>query len=233
MADKTITTPEAEVIAPEVTTEKPVGVIPEVTVAEITKEVEKPNLIPESVFLGEKKARKAAERELKALKESIESGATKKEISEDIDELGDKFGVDKDFLETYAERIEKRIDQKYADKLKGEKKAESFDVAFDKAYGVAIERGPEFAKVANTEVIKVLARQPQNANKTISQILEETYGKALTGKRSIETTKPGGGKDAEPLDIKRAEKDIEYFKEVMADPKRKAQYNEHMLSKGY
>ena len=96
-----------------------------------------------------------------------------------------------------------------------------------------MERAPEFKAIANPEVIKSLAILPQNAKKTLSQILEETYGNAITGKRTIETTSPGGGKEPEPLDIKRAEKDIEYFKEVMADPKKKAQYNEAMLKRGF
>ena len=55
----------------------------------------------------------------------------------------------------------------------------------------------------------------------------------LLGKRTIETTQPGGGNDPEPLNIQRAEKDIEYFKQVMADPKKKAQYNEAMLKRGF
>jgi hypothetical protein len=40
------------------------------------------------------------------------------------------------------------------------------------------------------------------------------------------------GRTLKPLDLKRAETDIEYFKEVMADPKKKAQYNKHMIENG-
>jgi hypothetical protein len=236
------TTPEAEVKASEITPEvKEVPKEPittEVTVSEMIKEEEvKQNLIPESVFLGEKKARKAAERELKSLKESIENGATRSEISNDIDEIADEHNIDKGFLQKLASTIkaqtEKDLDEKYQSKFKKEEQIESFDIAFDKAYKVAIERGQEFEKIANPEIIKTLAMQPQNHKKTISQILEETYGNALTGRRTIETTTPAGGKDPEPLDYDKATKDINYLKEVLANPELKAKYNNIMISKGY
>lgn len=129
--------------------------------------------------------------------------------------------------------IENDLDAKYASKESAKEKADKFNDAFSKQYNTALERGPEFQAIANPDVIKTLATLPQNKNKTVSQLLEETYGNALTGKRTIETTQPGGGKDPEPLDIAKAEKDINYFNEVMADPKKKAQYNEQMLRKGF
>lgn len=193
--------------------------------------------VPEAALASANRARKAAERELKALKQSIESGASQGDIDSDIDSIADKYEVDKGFLEELSSTIKaqakKDFEQEMTSKQLGQQKAEKFENAFSKAYTEALDRGPEFSAIANPDVIKQLALLPQNAKKTISQILEDTYGNALTGKRTIETTKPGGGKDPEPLDMKRAEKDIEYFKEVMADPKKKAQYNEHMLSKGF
>jgi len=242
MTDEVIETPAEEVKPATETTEKtmetPAPVQEEKPVGEIVEEAEeKPNMIPESVFLGEKKARKAAERELKALKASIEGGATAKEISADIAEIADEHNIDPVFLQKLAASIkaqtEKDLDDKLSSKLSAKEKSENFDTAFNKAYQVAMERAPEFKNLANSDVIKTLSMQPQNSKKTISQLLEETYGNALSGKRTIETTKPGGGKDPEPLDFARASKDIEYFKEVMADPKKKAQYNEQMLKKGF
>lgn len=244
MTDEVITTPaEEEKPATETTVkteETPAPVQEEKPVGEIIEEAipeEKPNMIPESVFLGEKKVRKAAEKELKALKASIEGGATAKEISADIAEIADEHNIDPVFLQKLAASIkaqtEKDLDDKFSSKLNAKEKSENFETAFNKAYQVAIERAPEFKDLANSDVIKTLSMQPQNSKKTISQLLEETYGNALSGKRTIETTKPGGGKDPEPLDFARASKDIEYFKEVMADPKKKAQYNELMLKKGF
>lgn len=241
--DETIHTQEAEVKAtPEVPTTEATVEQPEAqqTVGEIIEQTQpekKPELEYDKAYFAEKKARKVAERELKALKEQIEGGATKKEISESIAEIADEHNIDPEFLQKLASSIkaeaEKDIDAKYAAKFEGKEKENKFETAFKSQYDIAMERAPEFKAIANPDVIKSLAILPQNAKKTLSQILEETYGNAITGKRTIETTSPGGGKEPEPLDMKRAEKDIEYFKEVMADPKKKAQYNEAMLKRGF
>lgn len=237
--DTTIT-PEVEVKTPEaeVTAAPTPEVVPEQTLGDMVKETipeEKANVIPESVFLGEKKARKAAERELKALKESIESGATKVEISESIADLAEEHDLDPKFLQKFASTIkaetEKDLEAKFGSKV--DEKQEKFEVVFNKAYDTAMERAPEFKTMANPEVIKQLSLLPQNAKKTLSQILEETYGNALQGKRTIETTSPGGGKEPAPLDFAKAQRDTEYFKEIMANPKLKAQYNEQMIKKGF
>ena len=239
MADEAVITPDAEVNAPqtETTVETTQEVANEQTIGDMVEETQpEARVVDEHVFVAEKKARKAAERELKALKQSIEEGATQQEISDDIAEISDEYDIDPGFLQKLAQGIkaqtERDLDAKYASRLGEKEKKEKFDDAFAKAFDSAIERGPEFQAIANPDVIKTLARLPENSRKTVSQLLEETYGNALTGKRTIETTTPGGGKDPEPLDISRAEKDIEYFKEVMADPKKKAQYNAYMLTKG-
>jgi len=221
----------------EITTEDTTKVEdPQETIGEMTGEVPAPRVVDEHIFVAEKVARKKAEKELKALKRSIEEGASQQEISEDIEEISEEYDIDPVFLGKLVTSIkaktEKDLEAKIESKFGDKDKTDKFDTAFANALKTALERGPEFQTIANPEVIKSLARLPQNSNKTVSQLLEETYGNALTGKRTIETTTPGGGKDPEPLDLKRAGVDIEYYKQVMADPKKKAQYNAHMLSQG-
>jgi len=78
----------------------------------------------------------------------------------------------------------------------------------------------------NAEVIKALAFNPANANKTYKQLLEEAYGNAITGRRTVETTVPRGGAKDTKLDMQRARTDTAYRREVLADPELKKQYNE-------
>lgn len=234
--EETIVPSESEVIdQAETTVENPVEeaqqTIEDMGVVEQPKEDVR--TVPEHVFVQQKKALQKAEKEIKALKDSIENGASQREISSDIESIANKYEVDKGFLEELSSTIKKGFEDELTAKQIEQQRANKFETSFKKAYDQALERGPEFGAIANPDVIKQLALLPQNAKKTISQILEDTYGNALTGKRTIETTKPGGGKDPEPLDIKRAEKDIEYFKEIMKDPKKKEQYNAHMLTKGF
>jgi len=56
-------------------------------------------------------------------------------------------------------------------------------------------------------VIKALAFNPANKNKTYSQLLDEAYGNALTGRRTIETTTPRGGAKDTKVDMQRAQSD--------------------------
>ncbi len=231
---------DAQVAESKATPEKTVEETPK-TIGEMVGETieaeKKESTVPSHEFVAIKKALKTAEKELKSLKASIEDGASKKEIADDISAIADEHNIDKGFLQKLASSIkaeaEKEMDAKLASKFESKEKQEKFDDVFSKAYEKALERAPDFKSISNPEIIKVLATQPQNSKKTISQLLEETYGNAITGKRTIETTSPGGGKDPEPLDFKRAEKDISYFKEVMADPKKKAEYNAQMLSRGF
>lgn len=235
MADEVVTTPEAEVNAPtEETVTEATAVVEEKPIGEIINvPEEKHNLIPESVFLGEKKARKAAEKELKALKESIERGASNDDVSDDIDSMAEEFGVDKGFLKKFAKTVSettrKSIEEANNAKLSEKDNAQKFEDAFNTTWDKSLERAPEFANIANKDIIKQLALLPQNAKKTLTQIIEDTYGHVVPGKRTVDTVTPGGGKDSEPLDYQKARKDIEYLKEVLANPTLKEKYNALML----
>lgn len=230
--------PESEVIdqAEETVeeTQQTIGELSEEIYNEESEEHTSEKTVPEYAFVAQKKALIAAEKELKALRESIQyQESSQYEQVTGVDAIADKYNIDREFMNELKSTIENDLDAKYASKESAKEKADKFNEAFNKQYNTALERGPEFQAIANPDVIKTLATLPQNKNKTVSQLLEETYGNALTGKRTIETTQPGGGKDPEPLDIAKAEKDINYFNEVMADPKKKAQYNEAMLKRGF
>lgn len=230
--------PESEVIdqAEETVeeTQQTIGELSEEIYNEESEEHASEKTVPEYAFVAQKKALIAAEKELKALRESMQyQEATQYEQVTGVDAIADKYNIDREFMNELKSTIENDLDAKYASKESAKEKADKFNDAFSKQYNTALERGPEFQAIANPDVIKTLATLPQNKNKTVSQLLEETYGNALTGKRTIETTQPGGGKDPEPLDFAKAEKDINYFNEVMADPKKKAQYNDQMLKRGF
>ena len=230
--------PESEVIdqAEETVeeTQQTIGELSEEIYNEESEEHASEKTVPEYAFVAQKKALIAAEKELKALRDSMQyQEASQYEQVTGVDAIADKYNIDREFMNELKSTIENDLDAKYASKESAKEKADKFNDAFSKQYNTALERGPEFQAIANPDVIKTLATLPQNKNKTVSQLLEETYGNALTGKRTIETTQPGGGKDPEPLDFAKAEKDINYFNEVMADPKKKAQYNDQMLKRGF
>lgn len=223
--------PEAAVVPAEKTDKGGEPTAAEVAAGSTVPVKKEPDTIPISAFLDEKNGRKEAERIAKEanqaladLKKSIEGGATKSEVSADIAEIAKEYDVDPVFLNKLVAAMQKPITEK--------DKQAKIDVAFKSAFDAAIEKMPEFAKIVNPDVIKVLSLDPRNGNKTFTQIIEEAYGSAITGRRTIETTTPGGGKEPAPLDMNRARKDTAYFNEVMANPQLKAAYNAEMLKRG-
>lgn len=192
--------------------------------------------VPEAAFLELKKDNKEMAKAIKDLQKKVSEGASATEVSADIAAIGEEYGVNKDFLGKLAAAIKGQAEHEAAERLKPfeeQQRAASVDAAFQKHFKIAMDKMPEFADIVNAEVIKTLSLLPKNKDKTFSQIIEETYASALTGRRTIDTTKPGGGKEPAPLDFDKARKDSTYFDEVMADPKLKAEYNAKMLEKGF
>ena len=206
-----------------------------------------PETVPLASLLEYKKDNKELRKDIEILRKQIEDGVSKKEITTNIQELADKFNIDPEFISEFKKSImaearkdaeaeaEKKAEEKMRplleekEKLSKKERDELIDKAFQTHYTKALENMPEYAEIANADAIKALSLLPQNANKTFRQLIEETYGKAIPGKRTIDSITPGGGKEPAPLDFDKARKDTEYFKEVMANPELKAEYNKRML----
>lgn len=224
--------------------EKPV----EKTVAQITedaapaeqKPAEKPaETVGLDKFLDVKNENKDLRKRLEVLEKSVNKGASVEDVADDIAAIGDEFNVDKTFLAKLSKAIQSKAeaiaDAKAEEKmkpfLKGERE-KKIDEAFQTHYSAALEAMPEYKDIANADVIKTLSLLPKNKDKTFPQIIEETYGKVVSssGRKTIERTSPGGGKDPAPLDFAKARKDTAYFEEVMANPTLKAEYNKRMIA---
>lgn len=221
-----------EVVTP---VEETVEVPKEETVAEAlhVPEVEEPkqDTVSLNKYMKEKKARQELEAQVAELTANS-TNRTQRQISTDLKELAQEHNVDVDFLEKLSETIEARQEAKTEAKLqpiREKERQEKIEIAFGTAYDRTMAQMPEYANVVNRSVIKTLSLDPANANKTFAQIIEDTYGNAIGGKRTIETATHRGGNTSGELDYKRATQDVAYFKEVMADPSLKAKYNAEML----
>lgn len=233
---------DASKTTPETTVEKTVSEIINDTVPASKKpedSEEAGETVPISTFVKVKKDAKKFEKLYNDLKNRAESGESPEDISDDLDELASEFNVEPKFVKKLANilkgQAEKKVGESMAPiieqnkKLTDREKAKLIDDAFNTAFASAMETMPEYAEVADKEAIKALSLLPANANKTFAQLIEQTYGKAISGKKTIDSTTPGGGKDPEPIDYARAKQDTEYFKEIMADPALKKEYNANML----
>lgn len=188
-------------------------------------------------FLDLKKENKELRNQLNDLAKRIESGDNKQDVADDIEALAEEHDIDKSFLNKLVKSIETKAERSLEEKLNAKiepltksQQENKFNETFNNALNKAVKDMPEYQEIINPEVLKALALSPVNAKKTMAQIIEETYGNLITGRRTIETTKPGGGKEPAELDYNKANSDSEYFKEVMANPKLKAQFNERNLA---
>jgi hypothetical protein len=215
-------------------TEKKAEVVEEKTIGE---QLNKQDNVPLSTFLEIKNESKAAKQEINDLKKQIEEGASKQDISKGIKEIANEHNVDENFLNEFANTVkaqaEKEIDAKIAEKLKplqDEDNAKKVDNIFNENYDRVLENMPEFKNVANKAVIKTLALDPANKNKTFTKIIEEAYGHLIKGKKTIESSTPNSKSEGETLD-KAKLKDPVYMKKVLADPDLKKEYNEGLVER--
>lgn len=248
--DKTINTPQEEVKEPGTAVDQSEAKVetPKAeeksskTIGETLKTGEtkaKPETVPLSEFLEMKKSNKELSKQIKELQKSIEEGATKEDVSDDVDTIAEEFNVDKKFLKKLTNQIksnlEKDVEERLSSKLKPieeKDKEEKIDKVFNKHFTDTMADMPEYKDVVNKDVIKTLALDPKNANKTFAQLVEETYSRSLRGKgKTIEETTPRGGKEPEEVDFDKANRDEKYFNEVMDNPELKKKYNETLMKR--
>lgn len=192
--------------------------------------------VPLAKFLDIKKEKKALEKEIADLKSRAEQGEKKSELSADLNAIADKYDVDPKFLEDLTSVIyskakgeaEETLNSKLKP-LEAKEKAEKIDKLFNENYERVIEEMPEYSEVVNKNVIKELSLLPQNSKKTFQQIIEETYGKTVSGKKTLEPTTPRGGKNVS-IDHSRMN-DPKYYAEVMANPDLKKEYNKGLADR--
>src|ERR1035437_9740029 len=201
-------------------------------VLETTKEDKRePKMVPEAALIEYKKENKQLVKEIKQL---IESGAAKKEVAADLKTLADEYGVEPKMVEGITAAVRQQIEGEFEKKdapVKAKALAAEKDKIFEEHFAKTLEENPEYARLVNKDTIKSMAFDPTNANKTFAQIFQAAYGHLVTGKKTLEPTKPRGGAKDTDIDLSKPINDSEKFAEIMADPELKAKYNEEMLKR--
>lgn len=213
------------------TTEKPLG---ELLQNEQEKESVKKEVDFKDLYKKERKEKRKLESDIKKLQEDIESGDSLDDIQSDIDSIADKYNVNKDFLKDLQKSLAAKYEEQVNSTLKPiqeKEKAERFDTAFNGYFDKAIEKMPEMEGIVSRDAIKSLAQLPQNSNKTLTQLIEDTYGNSIEGKRTIESSKVRGTTEPTEVDFNKAKTDTEYFKQVMANPELKKKYNAELAQR--
>lgn len=218
----------------------------ELTVQEIAEqgknEGKAPEMVPLSSLLEFKNENKVFKKKIADLEEMIQNGTmkSKEDVSDELTAIAEEFDVDPKFVKKLAgifdAKSEKRIGevtkpfQERDQQLTKEQEKARLDKIFQAQFEKTLETMPEYKDIADGDVIKTLSFLPENQHLKFSELIEKTYGKAITGSRTIDKTRPAGGKDPEPIDFDRAKKDVKYFEQIMADPDKKKLYNENLIA---
>jgi len=233
--------PQEEGKSPETST--PQDVKPEETIGESLGLPEKKpenRTVPQSAFLEIKRLAKEQQRELAKLREEIEKGATKKQVSKTLERLASEHNIDLDFLDEFAGLIKEEAKAEAKAEVEAtirpineKNNQERIDKAFNEHYTRVMEVMPQYVDIANPSIIKKLSLLPENADKTFGKLLEETYGHLLGNRKTLESAR-GREKESEitEIDYKRAGRDTDYFKRIMADPDLKKKYNKDLQKRG-
>lgn len=229
-------------------TEQPAAPTQEPTIQEALNPTEKPEAsapkvetVPLAAHIELKKSAKAAAKRVEELEQLVRDGASKEEITETARELSEEFPeVDPNFIKKFEASVLAKV-TKVAERniseslrpLQEEKRAGEIDKRFNDVFARTMANMPEYKDLVNKSVIKTMSLSPENANKTFTQIIEEAYGHLVTGKRTMDpaTNQRVSKDEAGELDMSRAKTDSNYFKEVMANPSLKKQYNDKMMSR--
>ena len=206
--------------------EQPKG---EKTIADATQPADKPKeekTVPLATHISEKKRRQEAEKQLEELK-----NADKPITASSVQEIADDLGVDVDVVNKIAASVKEGVMSEIEPKLSAmeqEKTQAQQKKVLNNLFKTAIEKNPEFKDVANKEVILQLASLEKNKNKTMSDILADTYGKVTESDspKPMETAKRGGAEVPAEIDFsKLGQLTPEKQSEVLKDPETKAKYN--------
>ena len=140
--------------------------------------------------------------EIKDLKKQLANKSiTTGDYDQEIQAIQEKYDVDADFLKDIFAVSDKRAEAKFAPQIQQssakDKEKKQLEV-IDSLYEQSIKANPEFADVANKTIIIELAKNPANHGKTMTQLLDEAYGRVVQrGTRTLESTQPGASKASE------------------------------------
>jgi len=180
----------------------------------------------------------ALQMEIAKLKKSAMEGAKPiAELNDELKALASEFNVDETFVSKLVstvraatkseikEELEKDYTPKFA-KIDYDRQVEQAEKKFEDLYSKSLSQMPEYGGLVNKDVIKTLAFNPANSKKTLPQIIEEIYGSAVKGRKSIESTH--ASRDPEKANIVNP-KDEDWDK-IENDPQTRKEWSEQTMN---
>ena len=178
---------------------------PVVPTVDTLDEPAKPNKAEQIAQDQRKRAEKAEEHaeqlegELAKLRKDAMTGLSLTEVNAELKRLAETHNIDETFLAGLVSTVEKSTAKKIreemekdfspkVERIEQERAMERREKKFDELFSKTLADNPEYESFADKEIVKLLAFNPSNAKKTLPEILESVYGKAVQGRKTIEST---------------------------------------------
>lgn len=163
--------------------------------------------VPLKKYMAEKNAKREAEAKAKLLESEIAKlrenpYKSNEDIKVDVNSLSEKHGIDPEVLNdilnaSYSmtkEKVKAELEQEFVPKLaefeqiKREKEKHDFEEKFNSLLNQSLKEMPEFSNLVDKDDLKQWVKSGQYSKLTLPQLIEQKYGKFVTGKKTLESS---------------------------------------------
>ena len=205
----------------------------ETTIADATEtQEEEKKVVAYGKYVRETQALKKEKEELEQRVAELEQ---QDEVSkQDYKDFVNDFGTEA--VDKLSNKLQAEMEDKYGkrlEQLEAERKQEQQRKVLNNLFKTAIENNPEYKGIAKKDVIFKMALDQSNKNKTMSQIIKDTYGAVEEGesKKSMETKTSNSSDTPSEIDFNNFDRLSEEEQlAVLDDPETKAKYNKFVES---
>jgi hypothetical protein len=211
----------------------------EQTIADAVSEKKQSDTVPLATYMSEKKQRQELQAKYDELQSNVESNKTStgEDMSaKDIEKIAEDMGIDAESAKKFANAIGSKtsadVEEMKQTLAQIQQKEESSRVekVLNQFYKEALENSPEFKDVANKQVVMQLAQMTTNQGKTMTELLNETYGSVANKATSSMESSSSNAKASPKVDFsKLREMSADEQSAVLKDPEQKKQYNDYLI----
>lgn len=162
--------------------------------------------VPLKKYMSEKNARRDAESRAKELESELtalrNSPKGEQEVKLDVRALSEKHNIDEEALrdilnasysmtkDKVKAELEAELNPKLAEfeGMKREKEVQKFEQKFQTILSETLKEMPEYKDLVDQDDLKQWIRSGQYSKLSIPQLIEQKYGKFVTGKKTIENS---------------------------------------------
>jgi len=210
----------------------------EQTIADAVSEKKQSDTVPLATYMSEKKQRQELQAKYDELQSNVEQKNDKGEdmSAKDIEKIAEDMGIDAESAKKFANAIGSKTSADMEEmkqtlaQIQQKEESSRVEKVLNQFYKEALENNPEFKGVANKQVVMQLAQMSANQSKTMTELLNDTYGTVANKASSPMESSSSNSKGTPKVDFStlRSKPEAEQLA-VLKDPELKKQYNDYLI----